>query len=64
MRILIAICLVLTTMVPSLARADLDATDRATLNSIIEDFIRNNPEIVPILLLCVVCLWFAWNLKC
>ncbi|MEC7208988.1 MAG: DsbA family protein, partial [Pseudomonadota bacterium] len=46
MRILIAICLVLTTMVPSLARADLDATDRATLNSIIEDFIRNNPEVV------------------
>ena len=46
MRILIAICLVLTTMVPSLARADLDVTDRATLNSIIEDFIRNNPEIV------------------
>jgi len=46
MRILIAICLVLTTIVPSLARADLDATDRATLNSIIEDFIRNNPEIV------------------
>ena len=46
MRILIAICLVLTTMAPSLARADLDATDRATLNSIIEDFIRNNPEIV------------------
>ena len=46
MRILIAICIVLTTMVPSLARADLDATDRATLNSIIEDFIRNNPEIV------------------
>ena len=46
MRILIAMCLVLTTMVPSLARADLDATDRATLNSIIENFIRNNPEIV------------------
>ena len=46
MRILIAICLVLTTIVPSLARADLDTTDRATLNSIIEDFIRNNPEIV------------------
>ena len=46
MRILIAICLVLTTMVPSLARADLEATDRATLNSIIENFIRNNPEIV------------------
>ena len=46
MRILIAICIVLTTMVPSLATADLDATDRATLNSIIEDFIRNNPEIV------------------
>ena len=46
MRIFIAICLVLSTMVPSLARADLDATDRATLNSIIEDFIRNNPEIV------------------
>ena len=46
MRILIAICLVLTTMVPSLARADLDATDRATLNSIIEDFIRNNPKIL------------------
>ena len=46
MRILIAICIVLTTMVPSLTRADLDATDRNTLNSIIEDFIRNNPEIV------------------
>ena len=46
MHILIAICLMLTTMAPSLARADLDATDRATLNSIIEDFIRNNPEIV------------------
>ena len=46
MRIIIAICLVLTTVVPSLARADLDVTDRATLNSIIEDFIRNNPEIV------------------
>ena len=46
MRILIAICLVLTTMVPSLARADLDVTDRATLNSIIEDFIRNNPKVV------------------
>jgi len=46
MRILIAICLVLTTMVPSLARADLDATDRATQNKIIEDFIRNNPQIV------------------
>ena len=46
MRILIAIYLLLTTMVPSLARADLDATDRATLNSIIEDFILNNPEIV------------------
>ena len=46
MRILIAICLVLTTMVPSLVRADLDATDRATLNSIIEDFIRNNPKVL------------------
>ena len=46
MRIFIAICIVLTTMVPSLVRANLDATDRATLNSIIEDFIRNNPEIV------------------
>ena len=46
MRILIAICLVLTTIVPSLAKADLNAADRATLNSIIEDFIRNNPEIV------------------
>ena len=46
MRILIAICLVLTTMVPSLAIADLDATDRAALNSIIEDFIRKNPEVL------------------
>ena len=46
MRIFIAICLVLTTMVPSLVRADLDATDRATLNSIIEDFIRNNPKVL------------------
>ena len=46
MRIFIAICLVLTTVVPSLAKADLDATDRATLNSIIEDFIRNNPKVL------------------
>ena len=46
MRILIAICLVLTTMVPSLVTADLDATNRATLNSIIEDFIRKNPEVL------------------
>ena len=46
MRNLIAICLVLTTMVPFLARANLDATDRAILNSIIEDFIRNNPKVV------------------
>ena len=46
MHIFIAICLVLSTMAPFLARADLDALDRAEIGSIIEDFIRNNPEVV------------------
>ena len=46
MRILIVTCLVLTAMAPSLSRADLDVTDRTALNSLIEDFIRNNPEVV------------------
>ncbi|MGB2333695.1 MAG: DsbA family protein, partial [Candidatus Puniceispirillaceae bacterium] len=46
MRILIAICLVLTIMAPPLAKADLDASDRAELNKVIEEFIRNNPEVV------------------
>ena len=46
MRILIAICLLIIIMAPTLAKADLDALDRTKLNTIIEDFIRNNPEVV------------------
>jgi len=46
MRIIFAICLVLTIMAPPFAKADLDASDRAELNKVIEDFIRNNPEVV------------------
>ena len=46
MRILIFICLVIIMMAPTLAKADLDALDRAELNMVIEDFIRNNPEVV------------------
>jgi protein-disulfide isomerase len=46
MRLIIVISLALTTMVPSLAKADLDASDRAELNRAIEDFIRNNPKVV------------------
>jgi protein-disulfide isomerase len=46
MRILISIFLVIAIMVPTLVKADLDALDRAELNTVIEDFIRNNPEVV------------------
>ena len=46
MRMIFAICVVLTIMVPTLAKADLNASDRDALNMIIEDFIRNNPEVV------------------
>ena len=46
MRIIFAFCLVLTIMVPTLIKADLDKLDRAELNAVIEDFIRNNPEVV------------------
>ena len=46
MRIIFAICLVLTIMTPPFANADIDASNRAELNKVIEDFIRNNPEVV------------------
>ena len=46
MRIPIAICLVLTIMTPPPAKADLDVSNRAELNKVVEDFIRNNPEVV------------------
>ena len=46
MRILFAICLLLAITASPLARADLDTSDRTELNKIIEDFIRNNPEVV------------------
>ena len=46
MRMLIVICLMLTTLAPPLAKADLPASDRDELNKVIEDFIRKNPEVV------------------
>ena len=46
MRIHITICLVLIIMASPLAKADLDASNRAELNKVIEEFIRNNPEVV------------------
>ena len=46
MHILFSICLVLTIMATTSARADLNSSDRAVLNKAIEDFIRNNPEVV------------------
>ena len=46
MRIIFAICLVLTIMTPPFANADIYASNRAELNKVIEDFIRNNPEVV------------------
>ena len=46
MRMLVVICLMLTIMAPPLAEADLDASERAELNKVIEDFIRNNAELV------------------
>ena len=46
MRILIAICLMLKIMAPPPAKADLNASDRVELNKVIEDFIRNNAEVV------------------
>ena len=42
----LAISLVLTTMLVTISRADLDTSERAELNRVIEDFIRNNPEVV------------------
>ena len=46
MRIIFAICFGLTIIAPPLAKADLDASDRTELNRLIEDFIRDNPEVV------------------
>ena len=46
MRITFVSCLVLTIMMPTFVNADLAASDRAELNKVIEDFIRNNPEVV------------------
>ena len=46
MRIIFVSCLVLTIMMPTFVNADIAASDRAELNKVIEDFIRNNPEVV------------------
>ena len=46
MRIIFASCLVLTIMVPTFIKADLDKADRAEFEAVIEDFIRNNPEVL------------------
>ena len=48
MRVIIALCslLALSSTQPQLAKAELDISDRAALNSIIKEFIQNNPEVV------------------
>ena len=46
MRIIFAFCLALTILVPTFTKADLNSLDRAELNRVIEDFIRNNPKVV------------------
>ena len=46
MRVIFASCLVLIIMAPAFIKADLNKADRAEFNSVIEDFIRNNPEVV------------------
>ena len=46
MRIIFVSCLMITIMMPNFVNADLAASDRAELNKVIEDFIRNNPEVV------------------
>ena len=48
MRVIIALCslLALSSTLPQLAKAELDISDRAALNSIIKEFIQNNPEVV------------------
>ena len=46
MRILIAICLMLKIVAPPPANADLNASDRVELDKVIEEFIRNNAEVV------------------
>ena len=46
MRTILAICLMLTLMAMTSAKADLNSPDRDELNKAIEDFIRNNPEVV------------------
>ena len=48
MRVIIALCflLALTSTLSQLAKAELDISDRAALDSIIKEFIQNNPEVV------------------
>ena len=46
MRIIFASCLVLTIMAPTFIKADLGKADRAEFDAVIEDFIRNNPEVL------------------
>ena len=48
MRVIIALCslLALSSTLPQLAKAELDISDRAALDSIIKEFIQNNPEVV------------------
>ena len=48
MRVIIVLCslLALYSTLPQLAKAELDISDRADLDSIIKEFIQNNPEVV------------------
>jgi protein-disulfide isomerase len=48
MRVIIALCsfLALSSTLPQLAEAELDISDRAALDSIIKEFIQNNPEVL------------------
>ena len=48
MRVIIALfsLLALSSTLPQIAKAELDTSDRAALDSIIKEFIQNNPEVV------------------
>jgi len=46
MPVIFALCLALSVMLPQAAKADLDASDRAAVTALIEEFIRNNPQAV------------------
>jgi protein-disulfide isomerase len=46
MRIIFAIYLALCVLTNNVAKADFNASDRVTLQTIIEEFIRNNPKVI------------------